>query len=445
MIVPAHRFDGLDQKPLFFIHIPKTAGGSLQRFLEDQFNDEEVFPGWNTMDLFYAGESGLRGKRLFRGHFTAGQAANLGFADIEWITILREPRRLIISMYKWLRSLEVIEYYDEADQAAKSYNSSLKFGAEKHLEDSALEAAGNLSISEYLTSADEAISLVRDHVITKMLCDFGIESDGAEQTFLAHVSQGELCKRTKQALNNIKKISFVGLFEELQKSLRVLCWRRNWPYEDIGERRHKSPNNPLIDHESAVRNLEKAWSNATDSDEVVYAAGKKKFYNQLAHFEAAFEKSGHQDHQKFLRENHAVSFFDKQTVLETCEVDARQAWPGWGWGPRCRNKHGQVWRLIGPSGKATLLLKVLGGGSYWLFLRVFSAPANFDVSNIVLRSFNNAPAAPVVSMHEGYPQLAYRLDSYLVDGCGANLRLTIDTGAEPDEQIALHSLRLISA
>jgi len=444
-IAPADKFDGLNQKPLFFIHIPKTAGGSLQRFLEDRFNDSEVFQGWNTMDLARASESDLHCKRLFRGHFTAGQASNLEIQDIEWITIVREPRSLVTSMYNWLNSLDLQQYYGAADRAAGLRNQKLHFGGQKLLEDSALDAANRLTFQEYLVSSDEAIRLVRDHILTKMLSDFGVSLDGPVQRFLSDSARDKLRQRTEQALKNIKRISVVGLFEELTKSVLLLCWRRNWPYEDLGERRHKSPDKPLLNHGSDDRNvIEKAWSNTTESDEVVYAVGKKIFHDQFAQFEEAFVNSEYHDYQEFLRENHARSFFEKQTPIQTCDVDARQAWPGWGWGPRCRNEHGQVWRLIGPTGKATLLLRVLAEKSYWLFLRVFSAPATYDVSKIVLRAFNNAPVAPVVSMHEGYLQVAYRLDSSLVAGCGANLRLTIDTG-RPEEQIALHSLLLMPA
>ena len=87
-------FPELNPHPLFFVHIPKTAGASVNQFLESQFDDTEVCPGWNPQDLVMLGDK-ARTFRLFRGHFPAGQ---IQFAppETELFTILREPSSLSV-------------------------------------------------------------------------------------------------------------------------------------------------------------------------------------------------------------------------------------------------------------------------------------------------------------------------------------------------------------
>lgn len=47
----AQAFPNLNPRPLFFVHIPKTAGASVHQFLDSQFDEEHIFPGWNRDDL----------------------------------------------------------------------------------------------------------------------------------------------------------------------------------------------------------------------------------------------------------------------------------------------------------------------------------------------------------------------------------------------------------
>jgi len=281
MIAPAHRFDGLDQKPLFFIHIPKTAGGSLQSFLEDRFNDSEVFQGWNTMDLARASESDLQGKRLFRGHFTAQQAASLSSLELEWMTILREPSNLVRSMYDWIRSLDPETYYSQSENAARQRGKKLIFDQIKSASDMAIIAAQELSFRDYLKSDSPALGLVRDHLQTKMLCNLDVTD---RDWWLDKATANEkVCAAKHQALANLKKVQHLGLFERLDSSVAMLCWRRGWPYEGLGVRRHRSnwgQNKPCFDAEES-ESVKALLPQTTNIDDKLYRSARKYFTSNL--------------------------------------------------------------------------------------------------------------------------------------------------------------------
>jgi hypothetical protein len=98
--VGAHRRDTSDQRFLF-LHVMKTAGGTLRRQIEANFEREQVYPcegvdkdmlAANTSLEYLTGLSASRRARIrvFTGHFPFMAVELLG-ADLTTITILRDP------------------------------------------------------------------------------------------------------------------------------------------------------------------------------------------------------------------------------------------------------------------------------------------------------------------------------------------------------------------
>lgn len=82
------------EKKLFFIHIPKTGGTSVEKFLTDNNNQISFFT--STGSVFINGHTPQ--------HITFREIQNLGIDKDEFLffTIIRNPVERVISEYKWL-------------------------------------------------------------------------------------------------------------------------------------------------------------------------------------------------------------------------------------------------------------------------------------------------------------------------------------------------------
>ncbi len=92
----------MDHRRVVFLHIPKTGGTTLHRFLTSQFRQDEICPErFNSLSLYP--DEKLARYRLFSGHFDRTTVDRLP-TPIAKITLLRNPRDRIISLYRFWRS-----------------------------------------------------------------------------------------------------------------------------------------------------------------------------------------------------------------------------------------------------------------------------------------------------------------------------------------------------
>ena len=83
---------------LYFLHIPKTGGSSLQSVLEKHFLPEQICPGQVQPEFEKIADNDLLKYRLFAGHFW-GVLEKLPVKPVV-ITWLRKPVPRAVSMYK---------------------------------------------------------------------------------------------------------------------------------------------------------------------------------------------------------------------------------------------------------------------------------------------------------------------------------------------------------
>jgi hypothetical protein len=87
---------------VYFFHIPKTAGTSAYRFLEQSFPEAEICP-WGLWDhLVTASKEDLGRWQVFRGHFLSHLESFLD-RKLFTFTLLREPVARTISHYHHVR------------------------------------------------------------------------------------------------------------------------------------------------------------------------------------------------------------------------------------------------------------------------------------------------------------------------------------------------------
>src|SRR5262249_40549181 len=89
---------------VFFLHLPKTGGSSLSSALAKKFASWEIFP-WRhgRFDLF--NQANLMPFRFFHGHFTISDLDYIP-RPVRSVTLIREPRKRIVSLYNYWRSFK---------------------------------------------------------------------------------------------------------------------------------------------------------------------------------------------------------------------------------------------------------------------------------------------------------------------------------------------------
>ena len=100
---------------VYFFHIPKTAGMSVWRCLEDIFPADKLCPWWLWDQLIGVTGHELNQWDLFRGHFLAHLEPYLG-RQLATFTILRDPVERTISHYYHVRRAMDHPSYSYAQQ-----------------------------------------------------------------------------------------------------------------------------------------------------------------------------------------------------------------------------------------------------------------------------------------------------------------------------------------
>ncbi len=91
------------QRPrIFYLHIPKTAGMALRRFLGNQYPVAQIMPAIDWLTFLDVDRRQIGQYRLFEGHFTYGILELLP-KDVRSIVFLREPVARTISHLRHLR------------------------------------------------------------------------------------------------------------------------------------------------------------------------------------------------------------------------------------------------------------------------------------------------------------------------------------------------------
>lgn len=95
-----------------FVHIPKTAGTTFNRMLEDQYARDQIAylhddPSWSTERLVALCNHPQSKIKVISGHFPFG-LHTLIEKPCSYVTFLREPLELYLSMFSYIQSSPVI-------------------------------------------------------------------------------------------------------------------------------------------------------------------------------------------------------------------------------------------------------------------------------------------------------------------------------------------------
>jgi hypothetical protein len=181
-----------NRKPLFFMHIPKTAGMSMRQYLGEQYHQHEILPADRWEDL-HGKNLDVRSFRLVRGHFRYN-LRELVAPDARMLVVLRDPLRRTVSA---LRHLARDPNFHHTHEQAK-----------------------NFTLAEMIRTP--AIMVNQRDVQARFLCASRPPADVdayLEQAFLQHrdVDAGdrENPPDFQLAADRLELIEFVGVTEDL--------------------------------------------------------------------------------------------------------------------------------------------------------------------------------------------------------------------------------------
>jgi len=206
---------------LYYLHIPKTGGTTLISLIDGYFNRKNEVLGIHAWKyLLPKLPLDFSNYRFVRGHYGFGFYRLLPKKPA-YITILREPVELIISMFRMLQRQR-----DEAERYSIPQDKTI---SELITDQNILDIEDPQT--HWLAIDLDVISLSKNMDMNE-LANFQPEE---HETFLTpDISDDELLKTAKQ---NLAEFAWVGLLERFEESLFLLHYQFGWkPIRDTRKR-----------------------------------------------------------------------------------------------------------------------------------------------------------------------------------------------------------------
>jgi len=178
------------EEAVIFLHVPKTAGTTLNRLIEweyplfEIYSIDPVFFRWSASHLWHLPAQRLKRMRMFKGHMFFGVHEILP-QPATYITVLRDPIDRVISAFYFMRSYMLHPLY-------------WKFRRE------------NWTLEDFVRRSP------RDNAQCKII---GVAEYEKPCT-------AEVCERAKD--NLVRYFSVVGLSERFEESLALMKLRFGW-------------------------------------------------------------------------------------------------------------------------------------------------------------------------------------------------------------------------
>ncbi|MEO0645278.1 MAG: sulfotransferase family 2 domain-containing protein [Cyanobacteria bacterium J06650_10] len=248
-----------EQEALVFMHVPKTGGTTLHDILIQHFNEDEVCPErFNHLGKMSTNE--LIKYRFYSGHYDR-KAIELIEKPKKIITILREPKSRILSLYYYWKAhrWEPIEEYD--------------LGGPR--------IAKRLNLLEFLRYTEGGIPENIGNIQTRTL--LGNISKGAHIEYPCPPNQ-----ILEKAIEALESLFCFGIMEEYESTMRLFCRRLEFscPAYIRKARDHTEfgthPLMEAVEQEEITPEIEQALKALTQFDAKLYQYAKTAFAQRIS-------------------------------------------------------------------------------------------------------------------------------------------------------------------
>jgi len=249
------------RRGLAVLHIEKTAGTSLGRFLARSIPAAPAADIFTALPghLFSPLASGCATNPVLQGHFDLPALRRIG-GDRFTITLLRDPRQRVLSLYRYFRARELN-------------------GLPPMLQHAALHAARRCSLLEFLRHPDPHVQDYLSNAYVRRLT--GLYWSGAAHDPLEQDRASALAAATDALMG----LDFVGISEEMPASLRLLAAALGWPApeeipcENVLARLQADPASGFrsLPVEALTPEIERELHQLTRFDNVIYRLARLRF------------------------------------------------------------------------------------------------------------------------------------------------------------------------
>jgi len=199
--------------PLYFLHIPKTAGTTFGAFLQSHFEDREVCPAHLWRDLIRLPAPQISRARLIWGHFYAFLCAYAPHST-RYLVLLRDPVDRALSHYEHILSHEEHYFHRRALELA-AFGEFLRDPETRTI-------ATNFQVRSLALDLEPA-------PIAKKLTSEEIARGDLERRLLTVPFDRPIDEMLEAAKVRLKQMCFVGTTERYRESIELLCRRLRWP------------------------------------------------------------------------------------------------------------------------------------------------------------------------------------------------------------------------
>ena len=333
--------------PLCFLHVPKSAGSSVQTVLESMFDVGEIAPA-RTAPGFDALGPETAHYRLVCGHIQGKQLDWLA-PETQIFSIIRDPVELVVSLYHFAKRLAPDEYMRIRD--AQPWRSTVH-GLDEGSIDSAArawQAANGLSLAEVIGSTEPDM---RTNFLFTTLTAFGgdfkdlIELSG--QGMSEEERRALRATQLRLARTVLARTRVLGRFEAIEPALFRLAAARGWPAPPLlpEVNRFGDPTRERAQDPELRRLAMQAMP-----EEMELCAEAMKLIEAQEATSAAVSRDA-------LDAIFLQRCFDHLPALPSMAVGSAQAWAGTGWSFREPYNNGLYYRRI-EGRRATLAAHVV--------------------------------------------------------------------------------------
>ena len=358
-------------QPLFFMHIPKTAGITFRTILETHFDANQICPAYYGDELIKIPPDVLAQFRLFRGHISLGEMNDaMPIKNIHCITMLRDPVEYSISHFEHLKR-------DKSGVAPKKL----------------YERVRSMAFEDFIRSVDHDIYA---HHLFKNLQTRYLLTD---QNFRYESIDNRGLQMAKEELSHF---AFFGLLEEFKKSIQLICYTFGWhpsvPFYTLNAAPHRPHSQQLSSGALKAIKTNMAY------DIELYQFAKTLFFKRYTRMvEELFAENGpitgameHRFDQlsskhivKRLKANYDNQFKDIQPS-DKLTIQFQQAINGSGWYPPKTDVAGRTFRWTGPNKNSTLDIPLTANEDLTVQFRIIKA-MSFEILKSLALMINGHP------------------------------------------------------